>query len=270
MPQTPDRRPGATYEDDEIVLESNASGPSVPGAVSFNGTSFQMQDAMGVFDPRTGGAGVTDHGMLTGLGDDDHPQYQLRSEKAQPSGYASLDGAGKLPLPQLPLHKTTHEENGSDELFAENLGTASLLANKFMITDGLGGWLLAEAPAPAFGTEVHTAESAPTSTTTNAAFQNKLTLTTAALAGGTYILLFSTTAAGTANNTVLEVQIVENVTQLNLYQTRLTTANAEFAISGFKVLVLSGVQNFYINYRKAAGSGSASVKDARFALWRIG
>ena len=26
------------------------------------------------------GGGVTDHGILTGLGDDDHPQYLLRSD----------------------------------------------------------------------------------------------------------------------------------------------------------------------------------------------
>lgn len=27
-----------------------------------------------------GGGGVSDHGALTGLGDDDHPQYLLRSD----------------------------------------------------------------------------------------------------------------------------------------------------------------------------------------------
>lgn len=45
---------------------------------------------------------VGDHGGLAGLGDDDHAQYQLRSEKGVAGGYASLDGTGKVPSAQLP------------------------------------------------------------------------------------------------------------------------------------------------------------------------
>ena len=42
------------------------------------------------------GGGVTDHGALTGLADDDHTQYQLRTEKNAASGYPGLDGSSKL------------------------------------------------------------------------------------------------------------------------------------------------------------------------------
>jgi hypothetical protein len=49
-----------------------------------------------------GGGGVLDHGALTGLGDDDHPQYQLRSEKNALNGYAGLDGSGLVPDIRLP------------------------------------------------------------------------------------------------------------------------------------------------------------------------
>ena len=68
-----------------------------------------------------GGGGVTDHGALTGLSDDDHAQYynQARgdaryalltaladkisvSEKGAASGVATLDATSKLPLAQLP------------------------------------------------------------------------------------------------------------------------------------------------------------------------
>lgn len=45
---------------------------------------------------------ITDHGGLAGLGDDDHGQYQLRSEKDQPNGYAGLDAGGLIDLAQLP------------------------------------------------------------------------------------------------------------------------------------------------------------------------
>jgi len=44
----------------------------------------------------TGGSGVTDHGALTGLADDDHTQYQKESEKGAANGYAPLDGSGLI------------------------------------------------------------------------------------------------------------------------------------------------------------------------------
>lgn len=51
---------------------------------------------------RAGGAGVTDHGALTGLvPDDDHTQYQKESEKGATSGYASLDGSTLVPVAEM-------------------------------------------------------------------------------------------------------------------------------------------------------------------------
>lgn len=48
-----------------------------------------------------GTTGVTDHGALTGLADDDHPHYQTRAEKGTPGGYAGLGGSGEVPSAQL-------------------------------------------------------------------------------------------------------------------------------------------------------------------------
>lgn len=53
------------------------------------------------------GSGTSDHGALTGLADDDHTQYQLRSEKAAASGYASLDSTTKVPIAQVPTGSTS-------------------------------------------------------------------------------------------------------------------------------------------------------------------
>ena len=50
----------------------------------------------------SGGGGVADHGALTGLGDDDHTQYQKESEKGAVNGYASLDASAELPIGELP------------------------------------------------------------------------------------------------------------------------------------------------------------------------
>lgn len=61
-----------------IVPGTGFTGPFKIGA---DGTAGQVlkTDGAGVLGWVTPSAGVTDHGALTGLGDDDHPQYALRS-----------------------------------------------------------------------------------------------------------------------------------------------------------------------------------------------
>lgn len=56
MPRTPDRAPGVLQEDEELQLGSNPGAPSQAGAVRYDGTlgAFQMRDATGTFDPRSG------------------------------------------------------------------------------------------------------------------------------------------------------------------------------------------------------------------------
>lgn len=61
--------------------------------------SFQLGGTAAWQEPNPGG--VTDHGALTGLADDDHTQYQLESEKAAANGYASLDANTRVPSAQL-------------------------------------------------------------------------------------------------------------------------------------------------------------------------
>ena len=56
MPITPDRRPGPLEEDEEFRLIANPVGPTQPGAMNYDGTSFVMQDTLGNFNPRSGGA----------------------------------------------------------------------------------------------------------------------------------------------------------------------------------------------------------------------
>lgn len=44
----------------------------------------------------SGTTATNDHGLLSGLSDDDHPQYQLVTGKNMANGYAGLDGSSKL------------------------------------------------------------------------------------------------------------------------------------------------------------------------------
>ena len=60
---------------------------------------------LGISTP--GGAAAANHGDLSGLGANDHLQYQLRSEKGAASGYAGLDVTSKVPTAQLPYATAT-------------------------------------------------------------------------------------------------------------------------------------------------------------------
>jgi hypothetical protein len=60
MPPTPDRKPGRLEEDDELFFVPNTTPPSEAGAMNYDGTSFQMKDSLGTFDPRSGSASFDD------------------------------------------------------------------------------------------------------------------------------------------------------------------------------------------------------------------
>ena len=67
-----------------------------------------IADALGKLDAGwlpTGGGGVTDHGELTGLSDNDHPQYLLTTGKAADSD--KLDGLDSTVFLQMPTFSTT-------------------------------------------------------------------------------------------------------------------------------------------------------------------
>jgi hypothetical protein len=65
-----------------------------------------------------------DHGFLGGLGDDDHPQYQLRNEKNVASGYAGLDGSSALQSSQV---RGIRESGGPTVLTLGSIPDGSLL-----------------------------------------------------------------------------------------------------------------------------------------------
>ena len=72
-----------------------------------------------------------DHGSdLTGLGDDDHPQYLTPAEHT---------AVGDTAPHHAQLHAAAHAENAADELLAELLGSASLITTQVLKPDGAGG-----------------------------------------------------------------------------------------------------------------------------------
>lgn len=62
MPRTPDRRPGPLEEDEEIrFITPSGASPSAQGAMTYDPSSgsFLLWDGLGVYDPRSGGGGIT-------------------------------------------------------------------------------------------------------------------------------------------------------------------------------------------------------------------
>lgn len=58
MPRTPDRIPGEADEEG-IILEERVDDPVQLGGVRYVSGDFRMKDSAGVFNPRTGGTGLT-------------------------------------------------------------------------------------------------------------------------------------------------------------------------------------------------------------------
>lgn len=56
MPTTPNREHGELLVPDGLLLEGPQPSSADQGSVRYNGASFEMRDATGVFDPRTGGS----------------------------------------------------------------------------------------------------------------------------------------------------------------------------------------------------------------------
>lgn len=58
MGVTPDRFPGSR-EEDELVLRPATEDPATEGALRYVNGAWRLVDGSGVFDPRTGGSGLT-------------------------------------------------------------------------------------------------------------------------------------------------------------------------------------------------------------------
>ena len=64
-------------------------------------TGYRLESADHTHASTGAQAGTIDHGVLTGLSDDDHTQYQKESEKGAANGYASLGSDSLVPQDQL-------------------------------------------------------------------------------------------------------------------------------------------------------------------------
>jgi len=98
------RKTAAEWAASTVVLYLGEPGCTTDTGVLKIGDGVNVWSALAAI---SGGSGVTDHGALTGLTDDDHTQYQKESEKDANSGYCGLDSGGKVDGDRLPAFSTT-------------------------------------------------------------------------------------------------------------------------------------------------------------------
>lgn len=117
-----------------------------------------------------------------------------------------------------------------------------------------------------FGAEFQQASSDAESTTTATSLQTKLTLTTTSLPSATYMLNYSFEVSNGANSILTTVEIQEGATVEA--QTTFEADNDYHSLSGFVIRSWSGVKTLTIKYMTASG-GTAKIRRARLALWRV-
>ena len=125
-----------------VVIGSSVTGPAGPG-VPVGGTTGQALTKIDGTDYNTqwttgGGGGVTDHGALTGLADDDHPQYATDSDlAAHEADTTSIHGI--LNTANLSLVGHTHAESDVTSLvsdLAAKVPTSRLINTTAPVTGG--------------------------------------------------------------------------------------------------------------------------------------
>lgn len=80
----------------EALLIPDDADVQPTGTVAFAGLSPKVARADHVHPGGGGTGGVTDHGALTGLGDDDHPQYLLPTEVVAGAGITATPSSGTV------------------------------------------------------------------------------------------------------------------------------------------------------------------------------
>lgn len=146
--------PAGTGSTNGHVIQDEGVDQTQRAKINFTGSGVTVVDTAGATEVQISSGGVSDHGALTGLADDDHPQYILHSLITAANDFLVGSGAG------VAVKKTLAEVltilgkgavsglaslNGSSKVVEDPANaTATPTANKIPIADGTGkldGWI---------------------------------------------------------------------------------------------------------------------------------
>ena len=187
------------------------------------------------------------------------------------SGGLSVFDAGGAYNPRT---NTRFLENASDEINAEDLGAVDTgNANRVMVTTGTGGWVISDDEfLEGLPTEFQHDQSVPQSATVSPTYVSKLLLTTTALDGGDYIVIYNAFVGGSQNGTVSAAQIqFDGGTPFGETVLKSSSNNSVSSYAGHEVFlaVTPGVHTVEMFWRLFSGGGSALIQNAQISLWRV-
>jgi hypothetical protein len=109
------------------------------------------------------------------------------------------------------------------------------------------------------------------STTTSATYINKLSFVTNDLSEGSYLILAQATISGSLSSTGVAVmsQLNDTTTFGELSVTPGVALSEVQFVAHMIAESISGSQTIDIDYRKSAGGGSVSIKDAKIVIWKV-
>jgi pectin methylesterase-like acyl-CoA thioesterase len=219
-----------------------------------------------------GGAGITNHGALSGLGDDDHTQYLLSAGTRAMSG--SLDMGGNsitnvnlVDGVDVSAHASRHLPNGVDPLstgIPSSTGSQNQIgiANAFARQDHIHNTVIANQEASA------TANTTTTSTTD--VTLNSMSIT--AGVAGTYLVNCSTSVTHGTNGAVTTLSIyangVQNASSSRAVIARAGNNNFQHMLGTFAIVTVTAGQVIDARWRTSAGTATAQVRSIN--ILRIG
>jgi len=139
---------------------------------------------------------------------------------------------------------------------------------------GPGRWLLfREGTADAFGADYFVEEDRTVSSTTDANFVTKLTLTVPAGLVGRYRINWHALLHGTNANTEIEARLFDVTDGVPVDGAQFwepENVDAQEDINGVSIVTLAGVtKTFAIQWRLASGPGNAEISDAILEVWAV-
>jgi len=167
-------------------------------------------------------------------------------------------------------HGPTHEDNGSDELTVQNLGSGAAPAGKLLQANGTGGWSLVDY-APGTLPELYYSSYTTPFSTSSGTYQQVHRFTTPSLSAGSFIVIvqadLDTTNAG--NVTDARVQIDDTTTIVNRIGP-VAYVGGNTPLIGVRIVVLTtGTHTIDFDIRKASGNGNVIMKACYVQLWKV-
>lgn len=235
-------------------------------------------------------AAVTDHGALTGLGDDDHLQYLTEARHdALPADNPHAVTKTQVGLSNVPNVDATARANHTGTQLASTISDFASTVRSTILT-GLSlatssavtaadsvlvaiGKLQAQINANVFGRQFQNGQSLGLFTTSNTTYTQAFRFTTTSLPAGNYYVAWSADVGNTNSDKGFAARIQENdTTTLSFLGARIKeadkpTTEQQIPFAGHAIRTLSGVVNFDIDI--ATKDNSATAQNMRITLWRV-